>query len=323
MFSRTVLGRLVDQALRGALHGIATHDHPLLMVNLLLADALLFRDQHTLQRIIEWLRPIYDNQGAFRLYEETPSYDVQTMLRMIVDDETVSANPTALAYLRGLADLAPASNAPRTACAVYRRMRRVFYRESPGFLPSETNITPIGILGLKGAGKSLVLKQLITRGKEVHEVYEHLDSMSRRGADLTGLPEPCQWEAEPLMLSLHDRGWHRAWPRRFFVGSLLRLSEAEELYRIGRPVFIHVTASNEMRHVRVRNRGRRIEVATSDDWLVELDAHRGGEWPGYETNDLGTLVSLAGLTVMNDGTRSVDELVEEILSYVDNNTGGG
>lgn len=316
MFSGTKLGWLVDKMLRNEVGGIETQACPLLMMNLLLADASLFRDSMTIPRIMQWLRKTYGEDGVYRLQEALPLRHLRLLLEQAEEDEIVKGDRVATDYVRALLGKDPLPAAGRESIAIHRRIQRTFHGVVPGLATATKGVTPICVLGLKGSGKSHILAELRAQGEETHEVYGYLDVMHQRDGSVRGLPEPSQWENEPLMMGLRDRGWDRLPPKRFFVGSLLRLSEIGTLCEMGNPIFIQIEASNEIRHRRTRERGRKIEADASEDWLVELDAHRGGEWPGYETNDLGTLLSLAKYRINNDGTHPINELVEEILGYV-------
>ena len=105
MFSKTALGQLVDQVLRGEFHGIADADHALTVTCLLLADAELYRDKNTLSRIIEWLQPIYGDSGTPRLVEAPPTSELCAVVSNVLDDEVIRSSPQAMAYLCGLLGL--------------------------------------------------------------------------------------------------------------------------------------------------------------------------------------------------------------------------
>ncbi len=126
-----------------------------------------------------------------------------------------------------------------------------------------------------------------------------------------------------MQIGFRFRGWTNHWPPRFFIGSLLRRSELQVLHSIGRPLLIYLAAPNALRHERARGRGRTIEAEASESWLIELDAHRSGEWPGYEGNDVGSLISSATYTITNDGQTPVESLVDQILDHVAKHESGG
>lgn len=319
MFSKTILGQFIDQVLRGEFNRIADTDHALTVVCLLLADAELYRDKNTLPRIIEWLQPIYGDSGTPRLAELPPTSELCAVVSNVINDGVIQSSPNVMAYLCGLLGLSQDMEtlaASRTASAIYRRQLRVFHGFRPNFISSRTNTTPIVLLGLKGSGKSMLLKALEARGEIIHEIYSSLDTARVvRPELLSSLPEAKNWEAEPMEIGFQFHGWTKEWPQRFFIGSLLRLSEVRVLSQIGHLQFIYIVSPNALRHTRASNRGRRIESGASESWLVELDAHRGGEWPGYESNDLGSLLTLAHYTVVNDGSNSIDVLVNQILKY--------
>jgi len=107
------------------------------------------------------------------------------------------------------------------------------------------------------------------------------------------------------------------------VGSLLRHEELLYLSHHGRLVPVFISASNRVRHERTRTRGRDCERVASERELVILDAHRGGEWPGYETNDLGGLVSQERFTVGNNEEDPLETVADDILKYVKGVQKGG
>ncbi|MFH0856624.1 MAG: hypothetical protein V1860_01870 [bacterium] len=320
MFSKTTLGRFVEKILQRADLGIFQKKHELAIISLLLADAELYRDSETYTRIIERLRSIYGDDGLERWTEPVPSPAILDSIRVALQDQTIIYSSSVMAYLSGLlgipiSQLIPDAN--RISVAINGRMRRVFYGHLPQFTIIKNGFTPVGIIGLKGSGKSYLIQELLRRGEHVHEVYTCLDEMrSTNSPLLSALPHPSKWETEPLRLGFQFRGWDVNIPQRFFVGNLLRLSEIAELYRIGNPLLVYISVPNRLRHERARWRGRLIEAQASENRLIELDAHRGGEWTGYEANNIGSLVLLAHVIVINDGTSSVESMVDFILDEV-------
>lgn len=320
MFSKTTLGRFVEKVLQRADFGIFQKQHAFAIVSLLLADAELYQNSETNIRIIKQLRSIYGDDGLERWTEPVPSQAILDSVRAILYDQTITYPSSVTAYLSGLlgvpiSQVIPGAN--RKSFAINGRLRRVFYRHLPQFAPARNGFTPVGIVGLKGSGKSYLIQELLRRGEYVHEVYTWLDKMRISNSPLlSALPHPSQWETEPLRFGFQFRGWDENMPQRFFVGNLLRLSEIAELYRIGNPLLVYISASNRLRHERVRRRGRMIEMNASENRMIELDAHRGGEWMGYEANDLGSLVLLTHITIVNDGTSSVESMADLILEEV-------
>lgn len=319
MFSRTALGRFVRRALRGLVEGCTPAEQPLLFVSLLLADAELFQDDTTLPRLVDCLSVQYGAHGTARFAEAVDARiasKIVTVLSELEPAELILVQP----YLSGILNKDLPGITKRKARSIYLRQRRIFHCDHHQFKVRESAVTPVGLVGLKGAGKTYIMDELKRRGEAVHEIYRWLDQV--RAHQPTSLPlKPSDWEDEPLMLGLQYRGWQEQPPRRFFVGSLLRLSEMSYLAAFGKPEIVYVEAPNAIRHDRARRRGRVIEQHATESQLIQLDAHRGGEWPGYETNDVGSLIALSRLTIPNDGTLNASEIVDRICEHLD--TRGG
>jgi len=320
MFSKTTLGIMIKKILQGEFKISLGYDSVLMILSLLLADLEIYKDNASFLRVIDWLSLLYGFNGSLKQVEKFTDEDVILFLRNeVIKDDKIINSPKTMAYLIGLlGDDYDYTKNDSVCNNIYRRQLRIFHGYSI-FSSSitNTNIKPIVLVGLKGAGKSYILNELERRGEVVHEIYKVFDEVKINRPDLLfNLPNSNKWESELMEIGFKYRGWTDSFPEKFFIGSVLRMSEFKKLSLLGMPKVIYIKSSNELRHGRIRKRGRIIEKNAHENWLIELDAHRGGEWPGYENNDVSSLISLAGLVVENNEVMLVDEMVESIINYI-------
>lgn len=247
--------------------------------------------------------------------------DISAKVRLLTEKARKWKVPKALAYLNGLLghrfQVRGSELVHEQARAIYRRQLRIFgQRIYPLPRARKQNII-VCIVGLKGCGKSSIIQALASRGEQTLEVYRELEEIRQKDAKLFASLSPAHlWRDEPLRIGFERRGFHKEMPKRLFIGSLLRHEELQYLTNFGRLLLIYISASNRVRHERARLRGRAIEQQASEEKLIELDAHRGGEWPGYETNDVGGLIAQASFTVTNNAYTRVDRVAQRILGYI-------
>jgi shikimate kinase len=316
MLSKTDLGIF--------LHGVYSGLHPelkkpqsaLALATLLLADASIACSDDLLAELRRVLTFVYGDSSFWRCHEEPPNADIRADLEQILTSVNASGYEKASAYLSGLLgrpQIMTLSNESRKVRHIHAKCLRIFYKGDSSLARRDQHLF-FCLIGLKGSGKSSILRLLEKEGKEVLEVYRDLDKI--RIEDETAvahLPPRTEWEDEPLRLCLEKRGISDSSEhRRIFVGSLLRRSEIDLFAELGKVVLVHIHSPNEARHIRAKNRGREIEKLASNDRLVELDAHRDGLWPEYEQNDLGGLVDLCQYSLVNDKDTSLESLCHDV-----------
>ncbi len=315
MFSETGLGSFLREVYSGSYLELLREESTLALSTLLLADESITHDVSTQNELRHVLDRIYGDTGTWRWYENPVSECISSKLAQVIVELNSAGYLKAEAYITGLIgglDESAIFMKNRLCQRIYSRAFRIFHGQRYALSPQGSNLF-IGIIGLKGSGKSSVLSIFEKEGDEVLELYRELDRIKEDcPAKLAALPLRENWEDEPLQLVLQQRGVTAQTQRQIFLGSLLRWSEAELLSCYGRVIFIHLQSTNALRHTRAKIRGREIEKSADQGWLIELDAHRDGLWPTYEQNDLGGLVSLCGYAITNNQDVSPDNLHEQI-----------
>jgi hypothetical protein len=155
------------------------------------------------------------------------------------------------------------------------------------------------------------------KGEATLEIYKELKILKEANDKRAKqLPPASQWTSEPLEVVLESTGLSKTLPSKLFVGSVLRQEELDLLAQLAPVKCIALACANKVRHERARARGRAIEKHADDSWLIELDAHRAGEWPNYETNDISTLLANADLTITADNDTTPEQITNEIAAYL-------
>ncbi|MCR4278433.1 MAG: hypothetical protein NUV81_00825 [bacterium] len=313
MFSETGLGSFLRGVYSGTYPELMRKKSALTLTALLLADQSILQHGAILQELHQVLVAIYGDDATWRCHE-APVHEVVSAELAQILEEFDSEHLKAGAYIAGLIGASmPTVSCSDTRCQrIHAKMLRIFRGQVSSPLSQGAN-TFVGIVGLKGSGKTSTLHFLEKRGEEVLEVYRELDHLRNNSLDeLASLPPRKDWEDEPLQLILRKRGVTPQTQRRIFLGSLLRRSEVELLSKYGKVTLLHISSTNFLRHERARNRGRAIEVVADKNRLIELDAHRDGLWSDYEQNDLGGLVDLCKYTVMNDQNTLPDNVGKKV-----------
>ncbi len=290
MFSETALGSFLRRVYSGSHPDLMRQEAAIALASLLLADDSALASFAIRNELREVLNGIYGDKVNWRSHEPPVSEPIQAELKQVLREIVKEDHPHAKAYIMGLLGIAESSLAfakTKRSERIHSKMLRIFYGRREGFSSEGKNLF-VGIVGLKGSGKSSILRILEREGDEVLEVYRELDHLKQKCPErVSTLPPRENWEDEPLRLVLDERGVTAQTRRTIFLGSLLRMSELELLSQRGKAILVHVGSTNRERHSRARLRGRAIEKNADQGRLVELDAHRDGLWPAYEQNDHG------------------------------------
>lgn len=318
MFSETGLGSFLRSIYAGSRPEFMRKESALALASLLLADESMTRNLAIRDELRQVLAAIYGDNATWRSHESPVSASISDELSQIlkgIDSGCLKAK----AYIAGLIGLSDSTEfyQDRRCQRIHSKVLRIFWGKVSDLPPRGAN-TFVVIVGLKGSGKTSVLRILEEQGDEVLELYRELDHLKNDAPDKVAvLPSREDWEDEPLQLTLNQRGVTAGTRRSIFLGSLLRMSEVELLSGYGKVTFIHLDATNALRHERARGRGRAIEKVADEAKLIELDAHRDGLWPAYEQNDLGGLVDLCGYAIKNDRDDSPEDIVKSVRGILD------
>lgn len=324
MFTSTELGRFLTNYYYQNNNGGDLTMYPFLHVSLLLAEIELSDSPEKRILLLAALEKIYGDRAEWTAIEKTLPQELLKQLHCITKSVDALRIPKVMAYLRGIldydADFSDFND--ELSISIYRRQRRIFHKEKHTVSGNDYSQKIVCLLGLKGSGKSTIIKDLSDRGENVLEIYYEISRLKISGdCRVDQLPPPPLWRDEPLRLAMDTKGYIDNLPPTFYIGSLLRHSEISWLYSLGKPIFIYISASNRIRHKRARRRGREIERQATDSALIELDAHRDGLWPGYETNDVGGLISQSLFTVTNEQDDETKLVADEIQSIVQSKGG--
>ena len=319
MFSETCLGSFLRSVYSGSYPELLQKESALALVTLLLADESITQDSRTKNELCNVLAAIYGDDANWRHSESPVNIAITSELAQILPELSANDYIKAEAHIAGLLGIVDESLAfaKHQRCRlIHSKALRIFHGQRRHLEPQGTNLF-IGIIGLKGSGKSSVL-HFFKENEDVLELYRELDRIQKECPDkFASLPSSKDdWEDQPLQLVLHQRGLTAKTRQRVFLGSLLRWSEVELLFHYGKVIFVHVESTNALRHARAKNRGRKIEKEADQSWLIELDAHRDGLWPNYEQNDLGSLIDLCGHTFINDQDSLPSNLYEQIRNTI-------
>lgn len=314
--TNTSIGRLLSDLLRdsGSTKGLS----PYLLTSLLLAEIELEDTIEKRNLLRQVLGGTYGDSIEWSPYTELLPLSVQERIVETLTDVESYPSPRVRAYIQGIIGFGSFETTDVSSRAIYRRQRRVFHRE----LPQSKNTTKksaqiICLLGFKASGKSSVMDALSGRKETTLELYKELKLLKeRQDSRVTTLPPAALWTSEPLELVLEERKIVTNMPERLFVGSILRQEEVDMLREIAPVKCIALHCPNNVRHQRARSRGRLIERDAHDSWLIELDAHRAGEWPTYETNDVSTLMANADVSLNSTNDITADHLADEILQLL-------
>jgi shikimate kinase len=322
MFSNTVLGEMLREIKYGSGFTISPLYSPLTYVSLLLADFSIFPSPKTKKELISSFGPVFGDEGVWKGNEQVLPALISE-LRFITNELIASQYYSAAVYLLGMLNMdLPEfiqTVAPKSE-HIYNKMQRIFYGTEK--IVSSTVPKFVCLVGFKCSGKSSVLGELNKQGLQILEIYKGLESLKLRHPDkFLDLPPRENWNDEPLRLVL-EYGNNLSNSGTVVVGSLLRQAEIKLLAEYGAVYIVYLDCPNQLRHERARQRGRKIEKFASNDWLVELDAHREGLWPEYEQNDLGSLINLSHATVVNNGSSAVSEVCSQILGFIPKTRGG-
>lgn len=316
MFSETGLGSFLRVVYSGAHPELMRKESALTLATLLLADQTITRDPTIQDELLHVLAAIYGDDETWRCHEDPVKEAALAELSSILVGLN-SEYSKARSYVAGMIGASePTGSGYDQRCQrIYSKALRIFKGRINHLSPQGAN-TFVGIVGLKGSGKTSALRMLEKRGEEVLELYRELDHLrSSCPSKLASLPPREDWEDEPLQLVLRSHGVTPQTHRRIFLGSLLRRSEVELLCKYGKVTLLHISSPNFLRHERARKRGRAIEIVADDSRFIELDAHRDGLWPNYEQNDLGGLIDLCNHTVMNGQNASADSVGQEVYDF--------
>lgn len=319
MFSETILGSFLRAVYSGSHPELMRQESAIALASLLLADESITHGvaiQCELRRV---LTAIYGDKATWRNHESPVSKDVSAELTQVLMGINHEAHLETGAYIAGLLDMDDNSlifTKQQRCKRIHSKMLRIFHRKNVYFGQGGANLF-IGIIGLKGSGKSSVLRVIEKEGDEVFEVYKELENLKHKNsAKVVSLPPRKDWEDEPLRLVIDMHGVTMQTQRTIFLGSLLRLSELELLSRYGKTVLIHIKSTNATRHTRARSRGRALEKTADQTKMIELDAHRDGLWPTYEQNDLGGLIDACSENIVNDEDASIDDICQRIRNIL-------
>ncbi|MDO8592998.1 MAG: hypothetical protein Q7R92_04510 [bacterium] len=320
MFSETNLGSFLRKVYSGHYSQLLRKESALALATLLLADESITQDKLTRDELRSVLAAIYGDDVIWRSHEGQLCGAIYSELLQILTEIKANKHFKAVAYITGLlgkTDEYFTFEKCRLCQRIYSKTLRIFHNLVPKLSFRGQNLF-IGIIGLKGSGKSSVLHIFKKEGEEVLELYRELGCLGDNYADkLIILPPKENWEDEPLKLILQLRGLTAQTQRKIFIGSLLRWSEVELLSQYGKVIFIHLKSANMLRHIRAKNRGRQIEKTADKARLIELDAHRDGLWPTYERNDLGGLVCICSHTILNNQSATTNNLCEQIKNIIE------
>lgn len=315
MFSETILGSFLRAIYSGCYQELMRQESAIALASLLLADESITHDTAIQCELRRVLADIYGDEATWRNHEHPISKDVSVELAQVLTEIDHKVYPETGAYIAGLLGMTDDSLIfiKQQRCKrIHSKMLRIFHRKNAYFRQEGANIF-VGIIGLKGSGKSSILRIIEKEGEEVFEVYRELDNLRHEDpTKVVSLPPRKNWEDEPLRLVIATHDVTVQTQRTIFLGSLLRLSELKLLSHYGKTILIHIKSPNATRHARARSRGRALEKAADQAKMVELDAHRDGLWPTYEQNDLGGLIDMCNESIVNDKDASIDDLYQRI-----------
>ncbi|OQY38099.1 MAG: hypothetical protein B6229_06755 [Spirochaetaceae bacterium 4572_7] len=312
MFSKKSIGLLLSKLFQSTDWKRLRQESPYTLAVLLLADQEIYENEEKIKVLIDIMKVPYFEKDELILTEKN-NINLLKEIKICLSKNDVS-NPVSLTYINSILG----NNKPLfikdklldwKCKSVNSKINRMFHGNKIENIESKRK-TAYVIVGMKGAGKTTVLNKLANKNFIIFETYRILEKMYEENyISKKSLPKAHLWKEEIVKYGVNYLNLKTS-KKKIFFSSLVRNEEIEFLKTVFNLKLFHIATPNQLRYKRLLSRGREIEKTINN--LVMLDCRRMGLWPGYETNDVGALISQCSHTFLATSEKEVTNICKQI-----------